>query len=293
MTAAIYARRAGKSVLLIEKESVGGQITYSPRVENYPGLKGLSGMEFANGLYEQTRALGAEFGFGDVSAVSVDENGLKLIKAGSKTYTAKSLIIAVGVRHRRLGLPREDELAGAGVSYCAVCDGAFYKNMTVAVVGGGNTALSDALFLSASSKKIYLIHRRDTFRGERNTVELLSRRENAEFILDTVITGLIGDSALSGIRLRTLKTGEERLLAVDGLFAAIGQEAVNAPFGALVGLDENGFITASENCLTSHPGIFAAGDCRAKAVRQLTTAAADGSVAALEACKYVDLNFEL
>ncbi|MDR3264057.1 MAG: FAD-dependent oxidoreductase [Clostridiales bacterium] len=281
MTAALYAGRAGKSVLVIEKESVGGQIIYSPRVENYPGIRSISGADYAVGLYEQACALGAEFLFDEV--VSLKDNGEdKTVTAGQKEYKSKSVIIASGVRHRHLGI----EFLGEGVSYCAVCDGAFYKGKAVAVAGGGNTALSDALFLSNICKKVYLIHRRDTFRGEKKSVEILSKKENVEFVLESNITALNGADTLSGVTVKNNKTGIETALAVNCLFVAVGQEPSNAVFASVTALDESGFIIASENCKTSASGIFAAGDCRTKDVRQLTTAAADGAISAIAACNY-------
>jgi thioredoxin reductase (NADPH) len=286
MTAALYARRAGKSVLVLEKEGIGGQIVFSPRIENFPSVPNISGSAYANALFEQVSSLGAEFDFRAVKSIQ-KKDGAFLAVTAKKEYETKSVILATGVKHRRLGIDREEELAGEGLSYCAVCDGAFFRDKTTAVVGGGNTALTDALYLSEISKKVFLIHRRDTFRAEQRLVEALKNRPNVEFILDSVVTALYGAPSLTAIGLKNQKNEAEQTLPLDGLFVAVGQEPFNQPFAALVDLDENGFIRAGENCRTSALGIFAAGDCRTKEIRQLTTAAADGAVAALAACKFL------
>ena len=285
LTAAVYARRAGKSVLLIESDVYGGQITYSPRVENFPGFAAVSGSEFATKLLDQATALGAETEFPKVLAVR-DENGVKTVVTDGGEFACKAVILATGGRHRKLGVAREDELAGAGVSYCAVCDGAFFKNRTVAVVGGGSAALQDAMFLSANCAKVYLIHRRDEFRGEETLAERLAERENVEFVLSATVRELLGEGTLSGVVVRTPEG--ERTLEVAGLFVAVGMAPDNAAFANLVDLDETGYIVAGEDCLTRTPGVYAAGDCRTKRIRQLTTAAGDGTVAALAACQYCD-----
>ena len=286
LSAAIYALRAGKSVLIFEQLSYGGQIVNTPEIENYPGIKNISGFDFATGLYEQAEALGAKVEYSKVTSV---ENGeVKKVTAGDKTYEAKAVILATGAKNRPLGLDREEELIGSGISYCATCDGAFYRNRPVAVNGGGNTALEDALFLSNYCSKVYLIHRRDEFRGETKLVERLKEKENIEFVLNATVTSLIGEEALNAIEVTDKITGEKRTLSVDGLFIAIGQMPENAVFAPLIELDKGGYIVAGEDCKTNVEGIFVAGDCRTKTVRQLTTAAADGAVAALAACAYID-----
>lgn len=274
LTAAIYARRAGRSVLVIEGQGVGGQIAYSPRVENYPGIKSISGAAFADALLEQALDLGAEITFASVTGL----DGLSVVADGER-ISGRAVIIATGVRHRRLGLEREDSLRG--ISYCALCDGAFYRGKTVAVAGGGSTAVSSAALLSELCEKVYLIHRRDVFRAELSALEKLRARPNVEFAVPAVITALLGERDLSGLLLDT--PAGARTLPVDGLFEAIGQIPQNEPFAASLRLDQNGYIVASEDCRTSAPHIYAAGDCRTKTVRQLTTAAADGSSAALSA----------
>ncbi len=286
LTAAIYALRAGKSVLVLEKELFGGQITYSPSVENYPGYKQISGNEFAENLIDQATSLGAEIELAEV--VQILEGPVKTVITDGGRYECRSVIIASGSRHRHLGLPREEELVGAGVSYCAVCDGAFFKGKTVAVAGGGDAALQDAIFLSDRCQHVSIIHRRDTFRGEARLEAILRSRGNVEFVMDSVIESLEGDKKLSGITVRNKKTGEERKLPLDGLFVAVGQEPQNAPFADIVALDVSGYADAGEDCATKVPGIFVAGDCRRKSVRQLTTAVGDGAVAGLAAVNYIN-----
>ena len=287
MTAAIYGQRAGKKTVIIEGSTFGGQITSSPNVENYPGIASVSGSEFSMNLLDQATKLGAETVMEQVTGIVDEESGIKVIHTTGKEYHCRSVILATGVTHRHLGVPNEERLTGAGVSYCATCDGMFFRGRDVAVVGGGSTALQDAEFLADYCRKVYLIHRRDEFRGEENIVKRLEEKENVEFILSTTVRDIIGDQAVERLILNNKKTGKEYKLEVSGIFIAVGHIPQNEIFADIVKLDENGFILASEDCITSHPGIFAAGDCRTKEVRQLTTAAADGAVAALAACKYI------
>lgn len=285
MTAAIYAARAGKSVLLLEAESYGGQITYSPRVENYPGVRQISGNALAAQLVDQTLDLGVETELAGVTGLEAVPGGF-VVHSGEGDSSAKSVVIATGVKHRRLGLPGEEELAG--VSYCAVCDGAFYKGQDVAVVGGGDTALQDALFLAGLCRSVTVVHRRQAFRGERRLLDQLRERENVSFRLDCVVDALEGDGELTGLTLRNVITGERESLPAAGLFVAVGQIPGNEAFAGVLALDESGYILAGEDCRTSLPGVFAAGDCRHKTVRQLTTAVGDGAVAALAACRWAE-----
>ncbi|MBR3307164.1 MAG: FAD-dependent oxidoreductase [Lachnospiraceae bacterium] len=285
LSAAIYARRAGKTVLVLEQLSYGGQIINTPEIENYPGIRNISGFDFATGLYEQATALGAEVLIEKV--VSIEDGDIKKVVTEEGSHECRAVILATGAKNRPLGLAREEELTGAGVSYCATCDGAFFRGKDVAVNGGGNTALEDALFLSNYCSHVYLIHRRDAFRGDDKEVQRLKDKENVEFVLDSVITALNGEDALDSVSVKNVKTGEEKDLAVKGLFVAIGQMPDNAAFAGLVELDDHGYIKAGEDCLTGTKGIFTAGDCRTKTVRQLTTASADGAVAALAACSYI------
>lgn len=286
LSAAIYGVRAGKRVLILEQKNYGGQIINSPEVENYPGIKRISGFEFATGLYEQATGLGAEFELGRVIRITEDGEK-KLVVTKEKEYEARTVILATGAKNRPLGLDKEEQLVGAGVSYCATCDGAFFRNREVAVVGGGNTALEDAMFLSDYCSKVYVIHRREEFRGEEKQAEALRRKENVEFILNSIVTELKGDTLLEGIVIKDVVTGEQTEKAVGGLFIAIGQMPDNEAFTNLVTVDEKGYIQAAEDCLTETQGVFTAGDCRTKAVRQLATAASDGAVAGLAACEYI------
>jgi len=285
MTAAIYSLRAGKSVLVFESENVGGQITYSPRVENYPGIKRISGSEFADGLFEQVTDLGAEVSLEKVTSLEKRDELWHVITEDGE-YDCRSVIIASGAKHRHLGLEREEELSG--ISYCAVCDGAFYKGKRVAVAGGGNTALQAALFLSEGCSKVTLIHRRNTFRGESELLARAEAKENITILRETKIVSLEGKNDLEALIIDTEGAPQCSALAVDGLFVSVGQEPCNGAFANVVELDEAGYVIAGEDCRTSAEGIFVAGDCRTKTVRQLTTAAADGAVAALAACTYAD-----
>lgn len=286
MTAAIYGQRAGKKTLIIEGGAFGGQITSSPNVENYPGIASVSGSEFSMNLLDQAVKLGAETVMGKVTGIR-DEGAVKVLESEGKEYPCRSVILATGVTHRHLGIPNEERLTGAGVSYCATCDGMFFRGRDVAVVGGGSTALQDAEFLSNYCRKVSLIHRRDEFRGEDRIVKRLQGKENVEFILSATVREIIGDQAVERLIVNSKKTGKEFKLDVSGVFIAVGQIPKNEIFADVVKLDSDGFILAAEDCITSCPGIFAAGDCRTKEVRQLTTAAADGAVAALAACKYI------
>ena len=284
-TAAVYGRRAGKSVLLLEKESFGGQIASSPLVENFPAFAAISGAELAERLYNQAEELGARIELEEV--LSVDNGTVKTVTTEYGTYTCTALILATGMKRRTLGLPGEDTLPG--VSFCAVCDGMFYSGRDVAVVGGGNTALQDALYLAEICRSVTVIHRRDAFRGDPILVEKLKKTANVTLLMNTVVTELQEKAGvLAGLQLRNTLDGAESSLAVAGLFMAVGQLPQAALSASLAAVDAEGFLTAGEDCRTSADGIFAAGDCRAKEVRQLTTACADGSVAALAACRYCD-----
>lgn len=286
MTAAIYGQRAGKRTVIIEGANFGGQIVSSTNVENYPGIASVSGSEFSMNLLDQAMKLGAETVVEQADSVQ-KEDGMFVIETSEKAYPCRSVILATGVTHRHLGIEKEEKLVGAGVSYCATCDGAFFRGRDVAVIGGGNTALQDAEFLSNYCRKVYLIHRRDEFRGEKSLAERLKEKENVEFVLSATVKEIVGETMVEGLILNNKKTGENFKIEVSGVFVAIGQIPQNEKFKDLIKLDENGFILASEDCLTSCSGVFAAGDCRTKEVRQLTTAAADGAVAGLAACKYL------
>ncbi len=285
LTAAIYARRAGKRVLVLEAVSYGGQIINTADIENYPLEAHISGFDFATKVYNQAKGLGAEFVFERVVALR-EADGMREVVTPKNVYRAKAVILATGSANRKLGVEGEDALVGRGISYCATCDGNFYRNKVVAVVGGGNTALEDALYLSDLAEKVYLIHRRDSFRGAESSVARLMERDNIEFVYNSNVTRLVSDRRLTAIEV-TDKGGGVRTIEVNGLFIAVGRVPENRSFADIVALDEAGYVPAGEDCHTSCPGIFAAGDNRAKAVRQLVTATADGAVAAIEAVKYI------
>ena len=286
LTSAIYARRASKKVLLLEAKSYGGQIINTLDIENYPAEAHISGFDFATKMYNQAKELGTEFVFEKVIEIK-DNVTEKEVITTKNTYKSKAIIIATGSDNRKLGLLNEDELIGKGISYCATCDGAFYKHKKVAVVGGGNTALEDALYLSDIADKVYLIHRRNEFKGDEVTINLLNNKNNIIFILNSNVTKLNSSNKLDSIEV-TDKEGNVKTIDIDGLFVAIGRIPENQNFSKLINLDENGYIIAGEDCKTNVKGIFAAGDNRIKSVRQLVTATSDGAIAATEAIKYIN-----
>lgn len=285
LTAALYARRANKSVLIIEKSTYGGQITFSPKVENIPGFNVVSGNEFAEKLVEQVADQGAELEFCEV--LSIEDGDIKTVRTDGEDFQAKAVIIATGAKHRRLNLEGEDKFIGDGISFCAVCDGAFYKDKTVGVVGGGNSALQEAILLSDLCKKVYVIQNLDRLTGESKLCEQLYAKQNVEIILSTIVSSYIGESQFEGVTVLST-TGEERRIELDGLFVAIGLIPQNSAFKNVLTLNDYGYAVSSEDCLTSSKGVFVAGDCRTKKIRQVATAMSDGAVAALAACDYVD-----
>lgn len=285
LTAAIYTRRAAKKVLVLEAKVYGGQIVNTLDIENYPAEEHISGYDFATKLYNQAKNLGAEIVFEKV--ISIEANGKqKKVITTDNVYEAGSVIIATGSENKKLGLPNEDQLIGKGISYCATCDGAFYKNKKVAVVGGGNTALEDALYLADVAEKVYLIHRRSEFRGEDSTVSRLKGKENIQFVLNSNVTKLNAGNKLESIEVASTD-GKVQTIEIDGLFMAIGRIPESKAFANLIKLDDAGYIEADEKCHTNVDGIFVAGDSRTKDVRQLVTAASDGAIAATEAVKYI------
>lgn len=289
MTAALYALRNGKSALVIEKTGFGGQITHSPKVENYPGTLSMSGNEFADSALSQILEQGAEIEFETVS--SVEANGaVKLVKTEEGScFESKAVIIATGVKHRMLGLEHENELVGEGISFCAVCDGDFYKNKVVCVAGGGNSALQEAILLSDKCSKVIMLQDLPNFTGEGRLQDVLFARDNVEAFTNTKINRLLTESGeFKGVEIEDRTSGEKKEIACDGLFVAIGLIPENEPFKNLAELNSFGYFDSDENCLTKTKGVFVAGDCRSKAIRQMTTAVADGAVAALAACRYIN-----
>ena len=285
LTAAVYARRANKSVLVIEKGSFGGQITYSPKVENIPGFSEVTGNEFAEKLVEQALGLDAEVECAEV--LEIKQGDVKTVVTDSGEFEGKTVIIATGAKHRMLGLPREEDFVGEGISFCAVCDGAFYAGQDVAVIGGGNSALQEAILLADLAKKVYLVQNLDFLTGEQKLQEKIAEKQNIELILGHTVKGVLGDTTLSGITIADTD-GNEKTLNIDGMFVAIGLIPQNEIFSGIVNLDDRGYVSSDENCLTNANGIFVAGDCRTKKIRQVATAAADGAIAALAACDYLD-----
>ena len=286
LTAAIYGNRAHKKVLVLEAEAYGGQIITTSNIENYPACPNISGYDFATTLYNQVKDLGAEVKFEKAIDIK-DCKDYKEVITTKKTYQAKAVILATGSDNRKLGIPKEDEFVGKGISYCATCDGNFFKNKVVAVIGGGNTALQEALYLTDVAKTVYLIHRRDEFRAESALVRKLKKKDNINFIYNSNVTKLNGKTKLESIEI-TNTDNEVQTIKLSGLFVAVGRIPENQNFSKLIQLDENGYALASENCHTNVEGIFVAGDNRVKLVRQLVTAEADGAVAALEAVKYLN-----
>ncbi len=289
LTAALYARRAEKSVLVIEKNTFGGQITHSPRVENYPGFNEISGNELGERFLEQAMAQGAEIELDTVTEIT-GTPGNYTVKTEYGSFDTKSVIIAAGSKHRTLGLEGEELYTGEGISYCAVCDGAFYKDKTVAIIGGGNTALQEANMLAEGSKKVYVIQNLAYFTGEENLANRLYQKSNVEVIFSHTVTEIIGDGTFKGIKIKNENDASIRELYVDGMFVAIGQVPENKPFASLTKINSYGYIEAGESCVPEDgaAGVFVCGDCRTKSIRQVTTATADGAVAALAACRFVD-----
>ena len=289
LTAAVYARRAEKSVLVIEKDTFGGQITHSPRVENYPGFVEISGAELADRLLEQVAEQGAMIELDQVVGIE-GVPGDFTVKGLGGEYRSRAVIIATGSRHRHLGLEDEERLVGNGVSYCAVCDGAFYRGSRVAVIGGGNSALQDAVLLSEGCEKVYLIQNLPYLTGEERLQKILRDRPNVEIITSSVVDRLVGGKELRMIEITNTDSGDRYAIEVEGMFVCIGQQPENEPFANRVELNQWGYIEAGEDCMPtgSAEGIFVAGDCRSKMIRQVTTATADGAVAALAAVRFID-----
>lgn len=286
LTAAIYARRANKTVLILDKGAFGGQMAFSPKIENYPAYDTISGAELADKMVEQALSQGADVEVENVVSVKV-ENGIKtVITEDGNEFSAKALIIAVGAKHRHLNVPNEEKFLGEGISFCAVCDGAFYNDMHVALIGGGNSALQEAILLSENCKKVTIVQNLPYLTGEKKLQEIIEKRDNIEVILGATVDSVKDTEKFSGISLN--KDNEKIDLTADGMFVAIGLEPDNTPFKDFIDINEWGYAASDETCVTKTEGIFVAGDCRSKTLRQITTATADGAMAAVNACRYLD-----
>ena len=287
LSAAIYARRANKSVLILDTAAFGGQITYSPKVVNYPAFESISGSELADHMVSQVLSQGADVEIENVTEVRDGEIKTVVTEDGNE-YECRAVILACGAKHRHLGVENEEKFIGEGISFCAVCDGAFYQNKTVALIGGGNSALQEAILLSETCKKVYVVQNLDFLTGEKRLEEILRKRGNVEIITGTVVESVKDGDSFTGINLLRTADGEKSFLELDGMFVAIGLEPENGAFESLAELDSVGYFDSGEDCLTKTKGVFVAGDCRKKSIRQIATATADGAVAAISACRYID-----
>ncbi len=289
LTAAVYALRAGKTALVVEKGGFGGQIAYSPKVENIPGTAQISGVAFADHLTEQAANLGAEMEIETVTGVEKTEEGFRVNTEDGVTFEGKTVILATGVEHRKLGLDGEEDLIGNGISFCAVCDGAFYAGQDVVMVGGGNSALQEALLLSEVCRKVTIVQNLPNFTGEQKLADAIAERENIIVHFGTLVTGYeTKDGVLCGVRVKDTVTGAESTIAADGVFLAVGLVPKNEAFVSLAKTNAWGYFDSGEDCLTETPGVFVAGDCRSKTIRQVVTASSDGAIAAMAACRYLD-----
>lgn len=289
LAAGIYGKRAGYNILVLDTSSIsGGQILNTYEVDNYPGIPGVSGTELADAMKQHCEKLGVEFARGRVTSI-VDNGQTKELVTKKETFQTKTVIIATGATNRKLGCPGEDEFSGMGVSYCATCDGAFFKDKVVAVVGGGDVALEDAAYLARTCKKVYLIHRRDEFRGAVVLQNQIKSLDNVELVLDSTVESIIGNDSVEKLLIKNKKTNEERELEVDGVFIAVGTVPNTKTISGLPSLDERGYIVADETCETNIPGVFAAGDVRTKQLRQVITATADGANAITSITNYLNL----
>ena len=287
VTASIYAARANKSVLVIEKEAFGGLITHSPKIENYPGFPSISGLELADQFINQAMNLGVNFEFDNIKEVIKTKDEFTLVGENGQ-YNGLAVVIATGSKHRHLGLPKGEELTGHGISYCAVCDGPFYTGKDIIVVGGGNSAMQEAILLSGYCKSVLMVQNLDKLTGEASSAELIEKTDNINVIYNKVVVELCGTDTLDAIIIEDVNTKEREKITTDGIFVAIGQVADNEPFKNVCNLDKAGFIISNDSCTSEVEGIFVAGDCRQKRIRQISTAISDGTIAAVEAIKYLD-----
>ncbi len=288
LTAAVYGLRAGKTVLVVEKAGFGGQIAYSPKVENIPGTLQISGAEFAEKLVEQAMALGADVELETVTGIEKQGDIFHISTEDGAVFEGKTVILALGVKHRMLGLPGEEALVGKGISFCAVCDGAFYEGQHAAMIGGGNSALQEALLLSELCSHVTVVQNLADFTGEKKLADALLEKPNVTVHFSTLVDAYLSDGEeLTGLRLRSDITGEITEISVDGAFLAVGLMPENEPFAGFAALNDWGYFDSGEDCTTKTEGLFVAGDCRSKRIRQVTTAAADGAVAAMAACRFL------
>lgn len=289
MTAALYASRANLSVLMLDRGIYGGQMNNTAEVENYPGFKSILGPDLAKEMFESSTQFDAEYAYGNVEDVSVDDNGVKTIKTDSDTFETNALIIATGSQYKKLGVPGEQEYGGRGVSYCAVCDGAFFKNRDVVVVGGGDSAIEEGSYLSQLVKEVNVVHRRDKLRAQKILQDRAFENPKMKFTWDTVLTGIEGDGKkVTSVKTMNKKTGDEENVSVDGVFIYVGLVPMTEPFQNLGITDEQGWIVTNENMATKIPGVFAIGDVRKKELRQITTAVGDGGIAGQGAYSYLE-----
>lgn len=286
LSAAVYARRAGLDVIVIEKGMPGGQIVNSPEVENYPAIKKTSGFEFVQALIDQSTTLGAEIVYEEIASYNLLPK-VKTVTTEQQIYTAKAVIIANGAKHKLLGAKGEEQFSGLGVSYCATCDGAFFRGKPVVVIGGGNTALEETLFLANMCSSVYVVHRRDSFRGDEALVSRVKEKDNITLVMNSVIVEVVGDGKVNSVIVKDVETGENRTIDVNGVFIAIGLAPDNDIFKEVLDLDDEGYFISNEDCTTRVDGVYVAGDSRQKKVRQLITAASDGAVAATMAAGYI------
>lgn len=289
MTAAVYASRSNLKTALIERGMPGGQMVDTEEIENYPGYEQILGQDLSSKMFEHAKKFGAEYMYGDIKEV-VDHGAYKVVKTGDKEIKTKTVIIATGAQYRKMGIPGEAELTGRGVSYCAVCDGAFFKEKELVVVGGGDSAVEEGIYLTRFAKKVTIIHRRDSLRAQKIIQDRAFKNEKIEFIWDTGVEKVNDENGKVGsLSLINFKTEEKSEFKTDGVFVYIGMDPISEPFNSLGVVDEDGYVPTNENMETSLPGVYAAGDIRVKDLRQIVTATGDGSIAAENAAKYIEL----
>lgn len=287
LSAAIYAKRAGLSVMVLESGMCGGQTVNTPEIENYPAIEKIAGFEMAQSMYNQAHKLGTVFEYSQVTGMEMSPDGIKTVKTASGEYSAKAVIIANGAKRRKLGCKGEDAFSGRGVSYCATCDGSFFRGRTAFVVGGGNTAAEDAAYLAGICESVHIVHRRDAFRAEKHLLNILESCKNVVYHLNSAVSEIKGDIKVNAVVLNDLESGKQTEHPTDAVFVAIGLAPDNRIFENLILLDKSGYIVAGEDCKTDAEGIYAAGDTRTKTLRQIVTAASDGAIAATAAAEYI------